>query len=306
LALASLIVLMPALGAENTATITNIIWVFAAVAPWALVSLAERPRDVLVRSIVAFLAATSTSICFFFFPLALGYVVIRRTRAALIVGAAFSAGLAVQAAVVVHTKDIVSFIPQSFLDVHRTVSGIVGATGVHVFATFLIGNKGTTPSWLVRHQVLAVGSILLFSAIMAVLLVGAERRRQLLSAVFVAYAVICFVAPAWNRQDAAPRYSVIPVMLLASAVAVLVADPARRRGWVGRIGRPLLVAQILVLTLIGFSVTTYRSESPQWSASVTLTRKSACQGASPGKVVQVRTDQFNAWPVSLPCRDLPP
>ena len=59
---------MPVLGIENTANITNVIWVFAAVAPWALVSLSERPRDTIARSFVALLAATSTSLCFLFLP----------------------------------------------------------------------------------------------------------------------------------------------------------------------------------------------------------------------------------------------
>jgi hypothetical protein len=307
LALASLVVLMPALGAEDTANITNLIWVFAAVAPWALVSLDEHARDIVMRSLVAFLAATSTSLCFLFLPLALGFVLVRRTRAAGIVAAAFIAGLTVQVAVVLHTKDIVSFIPQSFLNVQRTMTGITEATGVHVFATFFIGSKGTNWHWLTQHHLLALGSIVLFAVIFGLLLRGAERKRKLLAAVFAAYAVISFVAPVWSRRDTAPRYSVIPVLLLASAVAVLIADPTRRGNqWIARVGRPLFVAQVLVVAAIGFSVTTYRSESPQWSNSVTLAGKTKCQGVDPNKVVEVRTDQFNAWPVALPCRDVSP
>jgi hypothetical protein len=305
LALASLIVLMSALGAEDTANITNTIWVFAAVAPWALISLAERPRDVVVRSIVAFLAATSTSLCFFFIPVALGWVLIRRTRAAGAVAVAFGAGLAVQAAVVLNTKEIVSFIPQSFTDVRRTAAGILDATGVHVFATFLIGESAQPRPGFPDNQLLAIGSVVVVGVILARLLVGAERKRQLLAVVFVAYAVVVFVTPAWSRQSEATRYSVIPVMLLASAVAVLVADPTRQRSrWIARVGPPLFVAQVLVVTIIGFSVTNYRSESPVWSNSVTFTSETECHGASPNKVVGVKTDYLNAWPIDLTCRDL--
>ena len=89
LALASMVALMPALGVELTANITNIIWVFVAVAPWALVSLAERPWDVAIRGVVAVLAAASSSLSFLFLPLALGWLLIRRTRAAVEVAAAF-------------------------------------------------------------------------------------------------------------------------------------------------------------------------------------------------------------------------
>ena len=71
-ALASLVVLVPALGYENTATITNTIWTFAAVAPWALVSSAERRAAVVARSAVAFLAATATPLTLIYLPLGIG------------------------------------------------------------------------------------------------------------------------------------------------------------------------------------------------------------------------------------------
>jgi hypothetical protein len=307
LALASLVVLMPVLGIENTANITNVIWMFAAVAPWALVSLSERGRDVALRGIVAFLAAASTSLCFLFFPLAVGFAVIRRTRAAVTVAAAFTLGLAVQGAVVLHTKELVSYIPPSFFDVQRTVKGITDATGLHVFATFLIGAKGASAPWLTQHNALVVGSILLFVAILALLMMGADSKRQTLAFVLVAYAVITFVVPAWSRRDTAPRYSVIPELLLASAIAILVADPTRGpTHWVARVGRPLFVIQVVIVTIVGFSVTNYRSESPRWSSALTLARKAQCHGASPNKLVKVQTDKFNAWPVVLACHDLSP
>ena len=72
-ALASLVVLVPALGYENTATITNTIWTFAAVAPWALLSSAERRTAVVARSAVAFLAATATPLTLIYLPLGIGY-----------------------------------------------------------------------------------------------------------------------------------------------------------------------------------------------------------------------------------------
>ena len=307
LAVASLVVVMPALGVESTANITNTIWIFAAVAPWALVSLSERPLDIVVRSVVGFLAGTSTSVCFLFIPLAVGFVLIRRTRAAGIAAAAFGVGLIVQLAVVLHTKDVVSYIPKGFLQVQRSLTGITSVTGDRVFATFLIGTKGTSASWLNQHQLLAIGSIVCVILILLLLLVGATRRNQVLAVVFVSYAVICFVVPTWSRQEAPSRYSVIPVMMLASAVAVLVADTGRRRNpWVTRIAPPLFVAQILLLTVIGFSVTSYRSADPQWSKSVTATSQTKCDGASPNRLVEVRTDALNYWPVTLPCRDLRP
>ncbi len=307
LALASLIVLMPALGVENTANITNIIWIFAAVAPWTLVSLSEQPFDILVRSIVAFFAATASSLCFLFLPLAIGNMIVRRTRAVWIVTAVFLVGLLVQGVVVLHTKDIVPFIPKSFLNVQRTVPGITDATGANVFATFLIGSKGISSPWLNHYGLLTIWSTVIVGLFLVVLFLGVDRKRQLLSGVLVGYGVILFVVPAWGRQAAAPRYSVAPVFLLASAVAILATCPNRSTNrWLIRVGPPLFVAQSLVLIIVGFSVTSYRSESPNWSTAVTRAYGERCVNALPNTIVEVRTDLYNFWPVTLPCRDLSP
>ncbi len=301
LALASMVALMPALGAELTANITNVIWMFVAIAPWALVSLAERSWDIALRGLVAALAAASSSLCFLFLPLALGWLLIRRTRPALVVAAAFCSGLVVQGLVSLFTTSNASALPASFHSVDRTVSAIANDTGLDVFSTYLFGAHGLT-----GEHLLAITGTLVTVAIVAILLFGAGRTHQMLALVFVAYAVVMFVAPAWGRQAASYRYSVIPVMLLASAVAILIADPTRTRDqMIARIGRWLFVAQIVVVSIIGFAGTDYRSQSPEWSGSVTYASHVKCHAAPPDKLVEVKTDLYNFWPVTLPCRDLP-
>jgi drug/metabolite transporter superfamily protein YnfA len=93
--LASFVVLAPAVGIESTATVTNTIWMFLAVLPWALVSFEERSRDTVLRSALVFLGATSSLLSVIFVPLGVGWVFYRRTRATWAVGAAFIAGLVV-------------------------------------------------------------------------------------------------------------------------------------------------------------------------------------------------------------------
>jgi peptidoglycan/LPS O-acetylase OafA/YrhL len=129
----------------------------------------------------------------------------------------------------------------------------------------------------------------------------------MLALIFLAYSIVTFLAPVWDRRDVASRYSVMPAILLASALAVLLADPTRSRDtWVTRIGRPLFVAWVVGLTVIGFSITNYRSQDPTWSNSVTLTYTTQCRHKPPDTIVEVRTDAYNAWPVALPCKDLMP
>ena len=299
-ALASLIVLMPALGIDNTADVVNTIWAFAAVAPWAILSLRERPVDVTLRSIVVFLAATSTAVCFLFLPLAIGWGLVRKTRAAWIVVTSFCTGLILQGLVVLHTKNIHYPIPASVAP-SNTASGVAHDLGVQVFAMFLFGNKGVGNS-----QLLAVGATVGVVIIVTVLVLYAQPSRRVIAGVLVAYAVVSFVAPVWNRGASSPQYSVVSVFLLASAVAVLVESPSSPRGqWVFRIAKVLLVAQIIVVTVVCFRVFGYRSEGPNWASSMESTSETQCVMASPNKEANVPTDVYRFWIVELPCRDLP-
>ena len=139
LALAASVVLAPVMIQENTATITNTIWTFAAVVPWAFASRQERPGAVVARSGVAFLAATSTVLCVVYLPLALLALVARRTRANLVVTGSFVVGLVVQAGVMAHTVG------------QTTEGGSVAVLGremsLRVFWFLLIGPRYTRDLW---------------------------------------------------------------------------------------------------------------------------------------------------------------
>ncbi len=314
LALAALLVLMPALAAENTANITNTIWAFAAVTPWALISLRDRRRDIVVRSVVVFLAATATSLCLLFIPLAIGYALIRRAGATWVVASAFLGGLLVQVAVILDSHY------QSSALGHATDSVLVQAMAVRVFAIFLIGTRGQHISFGSGGERVLIVAAVICVVVLAVLFLGAGRKSQVLGIVFIAYAVVTFAFPSWYRNAAGTgvftspfRFSVIPVMMLGSAVAVLVApaDSSRDRK-IARIGRPVFAVYILLLIATGFSVTNTRSSGPTWSASVTQTYRSECLGAEPDKSVAIPTEKPSwlssspQFPVTLPCRDLSP
>jgi hypothetical protein len=313
LALASLIVLMPIAGEENTACIANVNWVCTAVLPWALLSTAEGRRDVIVRGVVAFLAATSTVLCVVFLPLAIGYALLRRTRAGLRVAAAFCVGLAVQVSVTLTEHSVFPF-SNSVVQLARLVS-------VRVFAAFLIGDKGIDAAWLSHSRLLVVGAPIVAAVLFACLFAGAGRRGQALAATFLAYAVISFVVPVWVRGTASvpmleghkyfppaqPRFGVIPEFLLASAVAVLIAPsgPNAHR-LMARIARPVFIAQIALLAVVGFSVTNLRSAGPAWASALNTAYEKDCSGTASDTLVTVQTNRFNWWPVELPCRELTP
>ncbi len=285
IALASLVVLMPALGNENTATITNTIWAFAAIAPWALISKSERPGAVVTRSAVAFLAATATPLVLIYAPLGLVNACVRRTRAAWIVTCAFGVGLALQIAVASHTEDTRTVIFAS-----RQTSKLPPLISIRVFAQYLLSDKGINVVWGYRH-VLVVVAPLVVSAIVVFLLLRVENERRLLAVTFVVLAVASFVIPVWERgtnrfveltlADAFPfknantnyvpadRFVVVPVVLLACAIGVLVArSPLGGSTPFRRVAEFVVVGQIVLLAVIGFSVTNGRSVAPTWASSL--------------------------------------
>ena len=244
-----------------------------------------------------------------FVDLAIGYAVWRRTRGATVVAGSFLVGLIVQGLVDFQSKGaLVQFIPGLSVDVPKSVPSVADVFGYRVIGTYLFGDRGTQSPWLVNHGVLAIVSTILFVLGLALLLPGADRPLQVLSLVFLGYAVMIFVVPVWVRQVANARYCVVPIFLVASSLAVLVAPRTRSgREFVRRIGRPVFVAQILLVTCIGFSVTNYRSLSPDWSLSVDAAQ-AACASAPADRIVTIRTDAGNEFPSSCPaetfCRPL--
>jgi hypothetical protein len=323
LALASLVVLMPALGYENTANATNTIWILLAVAPWALLSLSERSRDVLICSVVAFAAATATALAAVLSPLVLLWALVRRRRPTWTVAGAFCAGLALQFAVVVRTRDTR---PRTTI---RQAGKLPEIIGVKVFGQLLIGERGIRALWD-HHFVLTVMVPVVALVGLVLLLAGSGRRNQLLAIALVGLALVCFLVPAWGRgtnqvalaltartifgpaqagryNPMSTRYVVAPVFLLASAAAISLgsSQPSRRRrpeAW--RLG---FVAWVIALTVVSFSVWNPRSLGPSWSESVDAAYRAHCAGQAPATRVKVRVPNRSVNPpVVLTCRELTP
>lgn len=333
LTLSGLVVLMPALGLENTATITNTIWTFAMVAPWALVSLREKPVDAAIRAFVAFLAATATVISAVFIPLALGHLYFRRTRASATVTAAYFAGLALQGAVVVSTTDEATALPAL-----REPARLAELLGTRLFAEYLLGGRAIAALWP-DHATLVASAPAVAVAVGLGLLAWhvRHRRRVVLAGALALLAVVAYALTVWSRgtnavllteadvralfPSATPpvedldrvyvaaqlRYSVVPVHLLASAAAVLVSGVvagSRRRA--AQVVRGIFVAHVVVLVVAGFAVTTGRSASPTWTDGVDEAFDERCSGVGTGASVLIQTSQLGSFPVELTCRELSP
>src|SRR4030095_7549818 len=125
------------------------------------------------------------------------------------------------------------------------------------------------------------------------------RKSQLLAAVFIAYALLSFIVPVWVRgsnfdrvvegRDYQYRFSVIPLMMLSSAIAVLVAPvrSASTRAF-RRFAAPLFVAYVIILTWSGFFVTNLRSSGPRWSSALVHAYVRECLGAPDDKRLWIK------------------
>jgi hypothetical protein len=311
-ALAALVVFMPTGGIEATGNLTNTIWTFAAVTPWAIVSLNERGREVTVRCIVAFLGVTATAIALVFAPLVIAWVLIRRTKAALSVALAYGVGALLQL-LTMHTASS----PLNTIPAERPLDEMIVFTAVRVFTTHLGGPELASRWWHEHGNLSALLGFLVITGLFAAALVGAGRRAQLAGVVFYATAVGVMVALIGARgtdwlkyllETFEPlqhlRYNIVSTLALASAFAVLLAcfGPTRDRT-VGRIGRPLFVAHVALLIIVTVTVTSYRSESPVWSDSVAKA-VADCERAAPDDFVLVRQDALGWQNVRIRCADL--
>ena len=291
--LASFVVLAPALGIESTATVTNTIWMFLAVLPWALVSLEERTRDTALRCALVFLGATSTLLSVVFLPVAIGWVAYRRTRSAWTVGIAFFAGLLVQTIVALSAR-------QSTIASRAGV--LAEATSVRVFGAFFLGTRWESAWWRADWLSLVVLGPLAFLVLLLALGTRADRRAQAMATVFTLLAVIVFAVPAWERgtlylkigpSSLAPkgwdywgesRFSIVPVLLLASAVAILLSS---NPPLVRRFGIPTFAIWTLVLMVACFSQNGLRGQDPSWASRVDRVLITDCSCRPPSIVVTV-------------------
>jgi hypothetical protein len=312
LALAAALVVMPAMGTENTANITNVIWVLAAVVPWAILSKRDGPADVAARVVAVVLAATSTALTVVFLPLAIGWWLVRRTRDNLIVGISLIAGLAVQGIATLAATN--TAIPRTA----STPRQVRDEIGVHLFGYWLLGTKWIPQLWRHHWQLLVILPTVVAVAIFVALFLRAGPRARALGAVFVAYSLVTFLFVLLGRGSVAmglreytrfaggdQRYSVVPLFLLTSAAAVLLDPGVDRidRRW-SQIGTAVLVAQLVLVSATSFFVTTIRSHGPDWRYTVAATAGDLCHDQPPDKLVVLHTTRIGAFNIVLPCRDV--
>ena len=174
-------------------------------------------------------------VSFAFVPLAIGWIWIRRTRAAVAVGVAYGVGLVLQGITMLTAGSNLTVVPPE-----RPFKAMANLVGVRSFTLYLVGPDGAARLWDDYGRTSWIVSGLLLVGLFAVACWRAERRAQVLGVVLFLYGVGQFMVLVWSRgtppfSNGAGtvqvmtnlRYSVAPTLMTASVFAVVLA-PRRR------------------------------------------------------------------------------
>jgi hypothetical protein len=293
-------VLGPCLVYENTGVITNVPWVLGFAAFWAIVSEARGRAMTVARAVVVFAAMTSSPLPGLFAPLAIAIVYRRRRTEDVTVFAAFVVGGIVQLIGIVTTTDHTPKHPSSLKD-------FVLMYPVRVIGSYLIGDRFIDNAWIRFGWLFGVVATV---ALVAILLVVTKRGALLVSwpaLVALGYSVVFLVVPIYIRgtegmrlvvhtfNPYAPRYVVIPVLLLISALAIWI----DATGW--RWLTLLFAVHMAVVISLSFSLVNLRSPGPAWPAGVRDARRTCADPAVGAASVPI--SPFG-WYAPIPCSKL--
>jgi hypothetical protein len=250
--------------------------------------------------IVVFFAVTSSPLAALFTPLALALVYFRRRSGDIATFGALLVGGVVQGIGMLTTTDYTPKQPSSIRDFALIYP-------VRVIGSYVLGDRFLESTWMRFGWTLAAG----MSVTLILILFVATRRGALLMSwpalAALGYSVAFLVVPVYIRgtlgmrlvphafNPNGSRYVVIPVLLLASAIAIWV-DAA---GW--RWLTALFVAHMAVVIGLSFAIANPRSPGPDWPVEVRRARP-ACSRASTADV-QVPISPFG-WYAPVPCSRL--
>jgi len=253
---------------------------------WAIISISESRRFLLVRIVLVVLAGLSSAIAFALIPIALVMVILRRQRSDLIIIGALMFGLLAQmiTLLTVSTPDPLA---------QRTLDGIIGIYGQRVVAAMVVGEGWLEWAWL-QFGV----SISIYSAVAVVIGIGVwaantKYSQWIYSGLALALSPVLMIL-SLNARGLVPllivrtgfftldgeRYFVIPILLLASGLILLAGGPPREVNFVvtraAVIFRVALAVQIIIIIVVGFRIDTIRSPGPRWGEQIERANK-ICQ-----------------------------
>jgi hypothetical protein len=270
LLLVALALLPPTSGMETVATATNVPWYTSFAVFWLLIWRPANTRSACLGATLILATGLSSPIIFFFVPLAaLRAIAVRDRRDALIVGA-FGLALAIQLPVTASSSEQVS--QSAWTDnlvtvfLQRVVDGV--ALGLE-----LDGEAWVQWGW---PFLIAIGVLVV--ATLSLLALRATSGR-LFALIAVVTAVVVFFASGYHRSlgdemvwptgsfnPLGSRYTMIPVLLLASATLVLL--DGRLRSSKGVPWAAIAISGMLVIAIVTSFGGDAGRQMPSWPQSL--------------------------------------
>jgi hypothetical protein len=315
-ALAAMMVVVPAAGIEAANNVTNLRWFLLFAAFWALLHRVRSPAGVVVSSIVVAAATLSDPLTLLLLPLAVIAWMSRdfRRRAVVIV---FAIGGVIQGGVALGS--LVSGAGRPPMVGALDITDLIGLFGLRVAGSFLVGEQFLDNAWRFLGWGFAAVALTVVAALAAYGLARAHGARRWLIGGTLFSAVVAYSIPVATRGtsplvpdggDIHPligtRYVVAPILFLVSMTLLILdaSDPRVSEVTWRRVQQAfLLVAAALVL--VNFSVATMRSPGPAWNAELdSADRRCAVPGVTEAEVPITPRVPPETWELHLQCDEV--
>ncbi len=299
--LASLVVLLPALGWESMNNATNLQWSLLFPCFLALAAVPPSGPRAAVAALIAVTTATSAPTSIVFAPLAVA-ALLRRSRSA-VVGAAFLVGVAAQLMVVLLVGEDPFKAPTS-------VASLPGLYGLRVAASLFVGEWVLPHGWAAFGWAFAFAALALGAGLVITGMIRLPARRRWI-ALTGAYSLVLFGLPVYVRGSSllepgsgefmylGSKWVIAPILLLALASLMILEAPGEgsiRWWWLA--ARTVFIIAVMAGVVVGFPVENDRSAGPRWSLGVAQAI-GECRhvGASTATIVISPP----GWEVRVPC-----
>jgi hypothetical protein len=293
--LAATLIFLPVATAEVLDNVANLHWFLIYAAFWVLLWKTDRAWELAVGLVVVFLAGASDPLALLLAPVAVLRVVSLRGVRNHIFTAAWCAGLVLQAAGIVLGQAHRNLLPPVQL---ARLAGwyLFDVVGRAVFGTQLLGDAHA-----LRGRVLAAVALLALAALGVIAARTGVLRHRPLAVLAVAMSLIYFVVPVTLTGVSAPRYSVVPILLILTAVACVLDRPSpAATAALFRAARVTAIALLAIVWAVEFQVHNARSVSVRWTDELARAEATCVQGSANADIPIAPP----GWDVELACGDL--
>jgi hypothetical protein len=295
--LAATLIFLPVATAEVLDNVANLHWFLIFAAFWILLWKTDHVWEITLGVVVVFLSGASDPLSLLLTPVAVIRVLTLRGLRNHAFTAAWAGGLLLQATGILlgHAHRNL-FPPVQPLKVAAWY--VFDVLGRAVFGTQLLGS----PRSLQGVVLAAVGVLALGALGVAAVRTGMVRDRPLIP-LAAGMSVLFFAVPVVLTGISAPRYSVVPILLVLTAVASVLDAPLSARFTAGFLaGRAVAIALLAVVLAVELPVQNLRSEGPTWLEQLSRAQAICSQSAAGGRVVLLIAPP--GWHIDAACADL--